>query len=272
MGSEDPALAIAARHALHDEELVVAFATDGDDAEDAARARTLVERCQACRDLHADVVAIGGALRSVPDAQAAAASRRAPRDFRLSVATANELRPGSVVLRLRDRIREAIASFGRPVGMSLASLGVVGLLLGTLTLAGSAGIGQAPEGAGLGGDAGAANASTAPGATVAPHLETPGTGGLAGQAGSPRETVRMSFDSLATAAPGSPAVTAATASDPAATPAASAPVVPRQGPGPAASTGPTLSALILVGSIVLLGGGVVLVLAGSRRREPISGR
>jgi len=49
MGSEDPALAIAARHALHDEELVVAFATDGDDAQDATRARTLIERCQACR-------------------------------------------------------------------------------------------------------------------------------------------------------------------------------------------------------------------------------
>ena len=266
MGSEDPALAIAARHALHDEELVVAFATDGDDAEDAARARTLIERCQACRDLHADVVTIGGALRSVPAAQAAAAAQRAPRDFRLSVATANRLRPGSVVLRLRDRIREAIASFGRPVGMSLASLGVVGLLLGTLTLGGSAGLGQAPEAAGLGGGD-AANASVVPGATAGPKLETPGTGGVTGQVGSPRETARMSFDTLATSSLSSPVATASPA-----TPAPSTPVVPRPNPGPAASAGPTLSALIVVGSIALLVVGVALLVAGSRRREPIPGR
>jgi len=272
MGSEDPALAIAARHALHDEELVVAFASDGDDAEDAARARTLIERCQACRDLHDDVVAIGAALRSVPQAQAAAAIQR-PRDYRLSVATANQLRPGSVVLRLRDRIREAIASFGRPVGMSLASLGVVGLLLGTLTLGGSAGLGQAPEDASFGGDAGAANASVAPAATEGAKLETQDTGGLTGQVGSPRETVRESFDILATASATSTSATASPATtSSSATPAPSTPVVPPPNPGAAASTGPTLSALIVVGSIALLIVGVALLVAGSRRREPIPGR
>ena len=45
--SEDPALAIAARHALDDEELIAAFATDGESVDGAARARSFIERCVA---------------------------------------------------------------------------------------------------------------------------------------------------------------------------------------------------------------------------------
>ena len=263
VGTDDPALAVAARHALHDEVLIAAFATDGDAADDPARARSLIERCPACRELHADIAAIGGALRSVPSAEVGAASEQAPRDFRLSVATANRLRPGSVVLRLRDRIREAIASFGRPVGMSLASLGVVGLLLGTLTLNGTAGLREAPADAGLGGAMGAANASAGPGTTAELHFETPDAGWLSGSIGSPRETERMS-DTTSTASP-------ATADPPSAA-ASPAPVVPGPNAGPLASTGPTVAALVVVGSFILLVGGVALIVVGSRRREPIPGR
>ena len=44
-GSDDPQLAAIARHALHDEELIVAFAAgDVEDRADAERARALVER------------------------------------------------------------------------------------------------------------------------------------------------------------------------------------------------------------------------------------
>ena len=244
-GHEDPALAIAARHALHDEELIAEFATDGDAVEDAERARSLIERCVACRDLHADLVAIGGMLRAVEKAEAVAATQPAPRDFRLSIETANRLRPGSAVLRLRDRLPAAIASLSRPVGMSMASLGVVGLLLGTLTLGGFASLGSAPED---NGGVTAAGSTPAAGATAGP-------GEVTGPAATPLGSMRLSFDAQATAAP-------ATASLP---PAVTEGV-------PMVRGGSTLSALIVAGSAILLIGGVALLTLGSRRREPVPGR
>lgn len=243
MEPEDPALAIAARHALHDEELIAAFATDGDTAADPARARSLIERCVACRDLHADLVAIGGVLRATEKAIAVAQTQSAPRDFRLSVETANRLRPGSVVVRFRDRLAAAFASFSRPVGLSMASLGVVGLLLGTLTMGGVASPASAPED---NGGIGAAQATVAPGAAG-----TPGAGELTGPAGTALDSMRTSFGALATAAPASTKV--------------------GPGSGPLASGGPTVSTLVFGGSITLLIGGLVLLLLGSRRREPIPG-
>jgi hypothetical protein len=235
---EDPALAIAARHALHDEELIAAFATDGDAVEGAERARSFVERCVACRDLHADLVAIGGSLRAVENAEAVAANQRAPRDFRLSIETANRLRPGSVVLKLRDRLAAAIGSFSRPVGVSMASLGVVGLLLGTLTMGGFANLASAPEDNG------------GPGAAAAP---TAVPGELTGPLGTRRlESVRGSSGALATAAP------------------PTEDSVPGQ--GPLSSGGPTLATLIVGGSAILLIGGIALLILGSRRREPVPGR
>ena len=252
--SDDPALAIAARHALHDEELIAAFATDGDGADDPARARSLIERCQACQDLYADVVAIGGALRAVSSAETSAASYRAPRDFRLSVETANRLRPGSVVIRLRDRIRDALGAFGRPLGMSMASLGVVGLLLGSFTLGQSAGVPQAPEDAANGGGIEILATSAAPGSSPGPKLETQDFGtltGTSGGGGGASETMRATFDERSTAS--------------------TVPVVPGSNPVTAENAAPSLSALLVVGSAVLLVGGVALIVLGSRRGEPIPG-
>lgn len=236
-GPVDPALAIAARHALHDEELIAAFATDGDAVDGADRARSFVERCVACRDLHADLVTIGGLLRAIEKAESVAATQSAPRDFRLSIDTANQLRPGSVVLRFRDRLAAAIGSFSRPVGLSMASLGVVGLLLGTLTMGGFANLGSAPEY--NGGTGAAAGPTGAPGEVTGPL----GTG---------LESLRVSFDAVATAAPPTAEV-----------------VPPRE---PLAGSGPTLPTLIVGGSGILLVGGIALLTLGSRRREPAPGR
>ena len=131
---EDPRLAAAARHALHDEELVAAFAVDGEAAEDAGRARALIERCQTCRDLHADLVAVGTVIRAAGSAEAVAAVRPAPRDFRLSASDAVRLRGGSVFQRAAARLTDGVAAFGRPVGATFAAMGVVGLLVGTMAL------------------------------------------------------------------------------------------------------------------------------------------
>jgi hypothetical protein len=255
MEPEDPALAIAARHALHDEELIAGFATDGDAADEAARARSLAERCVTCRDLHADLVAIGAALGSIENAAAVAASQRAPRDYRLSFETANALRPGSAVRRLRDRILDAVRSFSRPVGLSMASLGVAGLVLGTLTFGGLGGAGMAPAD---NGDTGAMGATAAPGAPA-----TAGTGEVAAPTGAAVQSLRVStFESEPSAGPAATDSREATPPPEEATPGSGAPT----------AGGPALPALIVGGSALLLAGGVALLLLGARRREPIPGR
>ena len=129
---DDPALAAAARHALHDEELIAAFAGDDADEEEAQRARALVERCTTCRDLYADLAAIALTIRATPDAQATAAVRQAPRDFRLTPRQAAELSGRPTAVGLAQRLIEAIRGFGRPAGFALASFGLVGLLVGTI--------------------------------------------------------------------------------------------------------------------------------------------
>jgi hypothetical protein len=128
----EAALAVAARHALHDEELIAALAVAGiDDEAELARARSLVERCVTCRDLHADLEAISGALRVELRGTVAA-----PRDFRLSTDDARRL-GGTISPRgfLRN-LRRGLVSFGRPLGASMAALGIVGVLVGSLSFVG----------------------------------------------------------------------------------------------------------------------------------------
>jgi hypothetical protein len=136
-GPDEAALAVVARHALHDEELVAAMASGSlDDEAELGRARSFVERCTACRSLHDDVAAITAAVQA--DARGTMA---APRDFRLTVDDARRLGGPVPIGGLVLSFRRALASFGLPVGASMAALGIVGLLVGSLSLgaAGSAG-------------------------------------------------------------------------------------------------------------------------------------
>ena len=149
---DDAALGAIARHALHDEELIAAFAADGlDDPAESDKARALVARCATCHDLHRDLVGIGTAIRASGTATERASTIRAPRDFRLSADDAARLRPGTPIARgatrlgLRERIRVGVTGFGRPVGAALATFGVAGLLVGSLTLGGAAGSGMTAD-------------------------------------------------------------------------------------------------------------------------------
>lgn len=153
---DEAALAVVARHALHDEELIAAFAMGGAEGEeDATRARALVERCTACRELHDDLAAIGAGLRA--DGRGTVA---APRDFRLSVEDARRL-GGTISTRgFLERLRRSMDSFARPVGASMAALGIVGLLVSNLSFGGAA---SAPASAPAGIDS-AAGSTSAPGA------------------------------------------------------------------------------------------------------------
>lgn len=143
-GTADAALAIAARHALHDEELVVAFATDSlEDDGEVERARSFVDRCTACRELHTDIAAIGTAVRM--DARGTMA---APRDFRLTAEDARRLGGRVAAGGFLEAFRRSTRSFVPQLGASMAALGVVGLLVGSVALSGGAAL--APTSAGTG--------------------------------------------------------------------------------------------------------------------------
>lgn len=162
------ALAVAARHALHDEELVVALATGSlEDGGEIERATSLIERCTACRDLHRDVAAIGDALRVE-----ARGTMAAPRDFRLSVDDAQRLGGRVVVRGFLATFRRSITAFAAPIGASIAAIGIVGVLVGSAALSGGAA--SAPVSAG-----------TDHGATSAP-AEVEASGGQPGPKSSER--------------------------------------------------------------------------------------
>jgi hypothetical protein len=234
---DDPQLALAARHALHDEELIAAFAVDGDAAEDPARAKSLIERCAACRDLHADMVAIGAGLHAAGPAAAMGAARTAPRDFRLTAADAERLRPGFRRGRLDGiaaRLFGGIATFGRPLGATLATFGVVGLLVGSVALG--------PLGGSPASGPGDAMSAGAPG------VETLSSGGGVGN-GPKTDDGRSSTIQV----------------DPLETD------LRENGPGVlpinAGSAGPSGIAWLFGGSIVLLVLGLALLASGARRRR-----
>lgn len=133
------ALAVVSRHALHDEELIAAFA--GGDLEagpGAERARSLTERCAACRDLSRDVQVLGSLLRAAGTAADVGARMTAPRDFRLTAEDARRLGGPVSAPGLLHRLRASLTGFARPLGASMATLGVVGLLVGSMTLSGVA--------------------------------------------------------------------------------------------------------------------------------------
>lgn len=110
-------------HARHNELLLAAFAADDDlHGPEREQAASLVASCAACAALVADVRWIRSATAALP-----APVRR--REFRLSEADARRLRGGQGrgLLGLLAGRRFAFAA---PAGTAVATLGLVGLLLG----------------------------------------------------------------------------------------------------------------------------------------------
>ena len=170
---DQAALAVVARHALHDEELIAAFAGgDLEAGEEANRARALTERCSACRDLYQDVHLIDNLIRAAGTAAEYGARVSAPRDFRLTVDDARRLGGPVPVLGvpaggIRERIRTALTGVARPLGASMATLGVVGLLVGSLTFGSGAMPLAADNGAPTAGELGPLVPLASPGAAYA---------------------------------------------------------------------------------------------------------
>ena len=164
-------------HDSHDRLLVAALAAGDLAATDRDRAAALTRSCPDCLALHDDLRAIARAVATVPPPFAPS-----PRDFRLTFSDAARLRSAGwrrIVAAFRDR-RSAVT---RPLGLGLATLGLVGLIFGNVQL-GAVGSGGtmlstagSPRAAGSGSspaEAGTKGAVTDVAAPAASNVAAPG--------------------------------------------------------------------------------------------------
>lgn len=121
----------ATDHDRHDLMLVAALAAGDLAGTDRDHAIALTASCADCAALHDDLVAIARATASVPPP-----IRAAGRDFRLTPEQAARLRPTGWRRFVPTGGRGA---FTRPLGVALATFGLAGILIGTLSLGFGAG-------------------------------------------------------------------------------------------------------------------------------------
>jgi len=136
----------ATSHDDHDTMLVAALAAGDLAGTDRDQAVTLIQGCAECATLHDDLRAIARATAALPPPMTMPA-----RDFRLSPQQAAELRPRG----WRRLIPAGLgaATLTRPLGVGLATFGLIGLLVTNLPLGfsmGSSAAAPAPYGAGGG--------------------------------------------------------------------------------------------------------------------------
>jgi hypothetical protein len=115
-------------HDRHDPMLVAALAAGDLAGTDRDQAIALTRTCADCASLHDDLLAIRLATASVPPPFAAGG-----RDFRLTPDDAARLRRTGW-RRLVGPVATLRTGLGRPVGIGLATLGLVGLLVGNIQL------------------------------------------------------------------------------------------------------------------------------------------
>jgi anti-sigma factor RsiW len=144
-------------HPTHDTALIAGLSSrdPGLTPAEAERAAALLAACTECARLHADLLALAAALPS-------AARPRRTRDFTLSAADAERLRPRGLRrwLGLVGTSRDTIT---RPLAFGFTTLGLVGLLLTTVpTALPMGGAGAAMEAQDAGASAAAAAPSAAP--------------------------------------------------------------------------------------------------------------
>jgi hypothetical protein len=124
----DPRLpADPSAHAAHDLEAIAAFAdqrADSQTTSERERATSLVATCSSCAALHADLVTLAAAIP-------AGTTPPRPRDFRLSPDDAARLRPAGW-RRWLAGIGSPRDTLTRPLALGLTTLGLVGLLIGTV--------------------------------------------------------------------------------------------------------------------------------------------
>jgi len=176
-------------HDRHDPIVVAALAAGDLAGTDRDQALAQVQSCPDCASLHADLLAIAQATATLPPPIA-----HTERDFRLSPEQAAHLRPAGVRRWLPSWSARAILS--RPLGVGLATFGLIGLLVGNAPMLGSAASSPAAAGG-----ASVPGAAAQDGAVRSAASGGAGAGGEAAPLGSP-----------ASAASGGPLLASAAAS------------------------------------------------------------
>ena len=123
-------------HDQHDPILVAALAADDLAGTDRDHALELTRSCADCATLHDDLLVLARATAAAPPPFATR-----PRDFQLTPADAARLRP-SGWRRLVAAISSSRTIVSRPLGVGLATLGLVGLLVGNVQLGSGASAGS----------------------------------------------------------------------------------------------------------------------------------
>jgi hypothetical protein len=126
-----------APHGVHDQLLVAAFAAGDAMGTDREHARALVEACPRCAALAADLRSIAAAAAQLP-----APIRR--RDFRLTPADAERLRPHGM-RRLVGAVAGRRLQRAYPIAAGLTMLGLTGLLVSSISF----GVPVGPAGAAM---------------------------------------------------------------------------------------------------------------------------
>lgn len=116
-------------HDSHDRELVAALADRDLDPETRSRAEALIASCPACAALAAEIRLLAVALGDLP------AAIPAPRDMRLTPELAARASRRTGWRRLLAPFGGAAGASLRPVGATLAALGLVGILVTNVPLA-----------------------------------------------------------------------------------------------------------------------------------------
>ena len=131
--------ATPAGHVAHDPTLIAAFAgrDPGLLGSELDRARALLETCDSCTDLFADLSAIAAAVPT-------AALPARPRSYTLTAADAARLRPGGW-RRFLQTVGSARDGVTLPMALGLTTLGIAGLLVTTIPNLFGAASGAAPQ-------------------------------------------------------------------------------------------------------------------------------
>lgn len=111
-------------HAAHDPELIAAAVGGMLDGPERLMADAWLATCSTCTELHDDLLAIASAQRALP-------TPTRPRDLQLTPADAHRLRPRGfrAILAAIGSSRDA---FSKPLAVGLTTLGLAGLLVGTV--------------------------------------------------------------------------------------------------------------------------------------------
>jgi hypothetical protein len=112
-------------HYAHDTLRIAAYTLGDLSANESAAAHRQIRDCRECAALHSDLTSLSTALTSLSK------TATAPRDFRISPEQAARLRGGPWWRRIARSIA-APRGFGRPLATAFTTLGLVGLLIGTL--------------------------------------------------------------------------------------------------------------------------------------------